>query len=211
MTIGLIKSKHEKIKTQILDALSYMDVDYITDHAPIDQAYQKTLERMNSDFLRSVKKIGLEPDLTPARREIMAREYSDNMKIYIKKFSEQNIKDLREIVEKNALYGGRSTNLIDEIMANHNVTRAKAKFLARQETSLVLSKFSEIRYKEAGINGYIWRGSMDDRERKSHKALEGKYITWDNPPIVSEAGKPIVKAHAGVTFGCRCRKQPVVE
>jgi SPP1 gp7 family putative phage head morphogenesis protein len=61
------------------------------------------------------------------------------------------------------------------IMDNYGVGQRKAKFLARQETALLMSKFHEQRYKEIGVTKYIWSTSNDgDRVRDDHKVLNNK-------------------------------------
>jgi len=104
--------------------------------------------------------------------------------------------------------GFRADETSKIIQAEFGVSKNKAKFLARQETSLLVSAYREQRYTDAGIREYIWQSSHDERVRKSHKELNGRKFSWDNPPIVDPAtGR---KAHPGEDFGCRCIAVPVI-
>jgi SPP1 gp7 family putative phage head morphogenesis protein len=54
----------------------------------------------------------------------------------------------------------------------------------------------------------MWSTSHDRRVRDSHKELNGRVFTWDNPPIVDPArGR---RAHPGQDYGCRCVAVPVM-
>lgn len=59
----------------------------------------------------------------------------------------------------------------------------------------------------AGVSKYEWSGVMDRRERKSHRELEGKIISWDNPPDVGNGRK----CHPGQDYQCRCCAIPVFD
>lgn len=148
-------------------------------------------------------------DLTDAEKEIIAEQYKNNLELYIKTFLDDEIKKLRDEVEKSVNAGYRAEHLKELIKERYRVSESKAEFLAKQETSLLTSKYTQIRYKDAGINKYIWSTSGDNRVRHDHKQLDGKIISYDDPPIVDKTtGK---KAHAGEDFGCRCIQVPVIE
>lgn len=199
-TIAKIEHNLNKSVRQISETLNDVNVDYIISQVDFTKQYEHTVSKIDTDFDKTAKSITIEADLTPAMRGMIARDYSDNMKLYIKDFTEQHIKDLREKVQENVFSGLRASELEKMIMESRNVTASKAKFLARQETSLLLSKYSEQRYKDAGITKYRWSTSHDIRVRHDHKELDGKIISFDNPPVVDvKTGR---KAHAGEDFGC---------
>ncbi|MDR3230068.1 MAG: hypothetical protein LBT65_01395 [Synergistaceae bacterium] len=56
---------------------------------------------------------------------------------------------------------------------------------------------------EAGSMGYIWRTANDGR-CPQHKKLEGRFIPWDNPPLVDD-----VPVHAGERADCSCTTEIV--
>ena len=208
-TIAKIEHNLNKSARQISETLNDVNVDYIMSKLDFTKQYEHTLSKIDTDFDKTVKSITVEADLYPAMQEMIARDYSDNMKLYIKDFTEKHIRDLREKVQENVFSGLRASELEKMIMESRNVTAAKAKFLARQETSLLLSKYSEQRYKDAGITKYRWSTSHDVRVRHDHKELDGKIIDFNAPPVVDiKTGR---KAHAGEDFGCRCVKIPIIE
>lgn len=175
--------------------------------AKLEGKYAWSIRHMNEDFVKSVKAVTVAPQLTPEQERNLAREYSTNMDLYIKDFTQKNILKLREQV-KAATFGGlRPGSLQDMIQKNYKVTRAKAGFLARQETSLLLSKFHEERYKDVGVRKYKWSTSNDSHVRHDHKRLNGKIFSWDDPPVVNlNTGK---RANPGEDYECRCVPIPI--
>lgn len=202
-------ARYKAIYQGLLKTIDSIDIDKAIADSPINASYFRTVTAMNDAFLKTVKGVSIAPEMTMQARQIIAGEWGNNLKLYIKDWSRQNIIKLRKEVQASAFAGHRAEALIKTIQNNYAVSNRKAKFLARQETSLLMSKMREQRYKDIGAAKYIWRGSMDERERADHKALEGKVIYWDSPPIVDRAtGR---RAHAGEDFGCRCVAEAVLE
>jgi len=192
-------SAFDSMRANILDALVLPPPNSMPKLAG---DYEKTINKIDRDFNKTMAGIAVPPKLTESRIKIIAEEWGQNLDIYIKDWTDKNIIALRESVQANTFTGNRSAKLIAHIEQNYNVSKRKARFLARQETSLLMSKFRETRYKESGSQKYIWRGAMDAREREDHRELEGKIIYWDDPPVVDRrTGR---RGHAGEDFGCRC-------
>ena len=169
----------------------------------------RTVDSINTTWRAAAEVLEVSPDLSPEMKARFAKEYSENMKLWVKKFSEESIQDLRKVVSANAEQGYRFDRLIDSIKNRYHVSTNKAKFLARQETSLFMSKFRELRYSEAGVTRYRWRTSGDGRVRDGHKKLNGKIFSYASPPIVdAQTGR---RANPGQDFGCRCIDEPVLD
>lgn len=183
----------------------------IADKMPgLEKLFDTTLYHVNEDFKKTVRGITVEAELTPERKRQIAKQYTDNMKLYIKDWTEKEITKLRKDVQKSTFAGLRYETMIKTIQESYGTSKSKAKFLARQETSLLMTTFKETRYKDAGINEYEWRcvvGSPKHPVRPMHKRLDGKKFTWDNPPIVDESGN---RKHPGQDYNCRCTAIPIV-
>jgi SPP1 gp7 family putative phage head morphogenesis protein len=153
------------------------------------------------------------PALSDAQREQIAADWSENMELWVKNFAEDEIKRLRQQVMASVFTGNRIGSLAKTIEASYGVTSRKAKFLARQETNLLLSKLKETRYAEAGVKKYVWRcvaGSPKHPVRPAHKALNGNVFEFANPPVTTEPGEPERRNNPGEDFNCRCFAVPVV-
>ncbi len=204
------ENRYAKIKQQILDnlSLSYENLSNDKARERLISQYDVIIKEMNQDFVNSVKAISIPPKLTPEMRTNIATEWGNNLDYYIKNWAEQNILKLREMVATNTYNGRRAEGLVKNIQDDFGVSRRKAKFLARQETSLLMTQIRQERYKDAGITKYKWSTSSDERVRPDHKLLEGTIQTWDNPPIVNRQNGS--RAHPGQDFNCRCVAIPVI-
>lgn len=101
--------------------------------------------------------------------------------------------------------GERPDRLMAEILRTGEVTEARARLIARTETSRAASNFMQARAQWVGSEGYIWRGVRDMRERTSHYEMEGKYVRWTTPPTLDG-----LTGHAGCLPNCRCWAEPVL-
>jgi len=101
----------------------------------------------------------------------------------------------------------RSTTIAKEIMRSGAVTANRAKMIARTEVSRTAASFKQARAMAAGSPGYIWRTSADADVRDTHKAMEGVYVPWDDPPKTDASLAPY---HAGCGPNCRCFAEPVL-
>lgn len=165
--------------------------------------------KVDAGWRQAAARLAIKPELTEDGKANLSAGYSENMNLWIKKWLEEEIKELRQDVQANAEQGYRFDSLIDRIQHRSGVSRTKATFLARQETSLFMSKFQAERYQAAGSVKYQWSGANDERERPGHKQLNGKVFRWDSPPPAHHfsIGKP---CNPGEDYECRCVAIPLL-
>lgn len=208
----------------IIDTLTY----------PMDSVIDDMARAYDSD----VMDFSLYPDVTPAWRERINREYTRNMNHWVKNWNEEQIlrlRRLREMAEKNVEIGMNRRILSEQIQAEWGVSARKANFLARQETTLLSSAIRDERYIGAGVEFYIWDNAGDIRVvgnpagpyepskgHGNHWEIDGKICSMKNPDVyadtladaVSGRWKPksLIGAdnvHPGVAFLCRCTSRPI--
>lgn len=162
------------------------------------------------------------PEISQVHMDRLRRKYDENMKLSIKKFSHDEIAELRQVVRGNAMQGYRADRLIAAIEARYDVSKSKATFLARQETSLLVSKFREERFRETVGDDYIWMTSHDGRvrpaenltpaERKhagNHRKLDGERFNFrDKAPAWAMSCRKA--CNPGEDFNCRCVARPIL-
>lgn len=209
--IGQSSQKFKSLQTKIDSFLSELQrvFEAIGEDSPFEMEglFGKQVVDLNRGFERGLKGLLVPPELDSAMIEQISKDYSNNMNLYIKKWTFDSIKRLRKKVQENAFKGYRAQQLVEIIKKDYNTSENKAKFLARQETALLMSKFREERYKSAGVQRYRWSTSKDARVRDRHQLLEGQVFTWDNPPIVDEQGH---RKHPGEDWNCRCLAIPIL-
>ena len=178
----------------------------------IERSFGKALTDLDKQFENTTRKVvpsNLEVSMAPGHQEALKTAYAENLEKYIKEWYDEAILRLRSKVMDNTLSGYRAEALISTIQQENRVSWNKAKFLAKQENSILVAKYREIRYTENGINYYMWSTSHDSRVRHRHRELEGKIFRFDNPPIVDI--HKMRRGNPGDDFGpCRCVAIPIL-
>ena len=207
--IGQASDKMKRLSRRI-DA-HLQNVQRLNEQGPrygLEKTFGKAIDKLEDKFEEGVKDLIVAPTLTAEMKENLADMYTTNMNLYIKGWTEKSIIRLRKRIQKNAFDGYRASSFVKEIEHDFQMSHAKAKFLARQETSLLMSQFREERYKSVGVKRYRWSTSGDQRVRPFHDRLNNQIFSWDNPPIVDKYGH---RAHPGQDFGCRCIAIPIID
>ena len=216
-----IQASASRFRAKIADIdrmLAQKSPEGIADTLQVKKMFDSSLWKVDKEFQSTLSKITMAPKLTDAQRNKIADEWQLNMRKWIKDFSEAEIKQLRSDMKQTIFSGKRYEDAIKKIKESYGVTERKAKFLARQETSLLMAKFKETRYQAYGIDEYTWHsvvGSALHPVRPRHKELadlskQGKIFRWDDPPITTAQGEPVRRNNPGEDYNCRCYARPVV-
>jgi SPP1 gp7 family putative phage head morphogenesis protein len=194
----------------------------IADRLKVDTLFDTTLWKVEREFAATLKGLTVPPQLTKSQRASIARDWQNNMKLFIKDWTQKEIVELRKNMQESVFAGNRYETAVKTIEKSYGVATGKAKFLARQETGLLMAKFKEVRYKDVGVRKFKWRcvsGTAAHPVRPAHKALDGKVFSWDNPRELDKNGfvnpngahKPGENKNPGEDYNCRCTAVPIVE
>ncbi|MGX6999900.1 phage head morphogenesis protein [Caballeronia sp. KNU42] len=93
----------------------------------------------------------------------------------------------------------RASEIAKEILRTEDVTKSRATLIARTEVSRSATTLTQARAQSIGSPGYIFTTSHDSNVRPSHKAMDGKFVAWDDPPTLDG-----LTGHAGCVPNCRC-------
>ena len=199
--------------------LAAVNISLLADKLKMIELFDRSLFQMETDFKKSVKNIIVAPEMSEETREYIASDWADNMDKYIQKFTEEQIKELRTKILDNVMKGNRPEQVVKLIQKSYNVSLRKAKFLARQETSLMLASYKEARYTAAGSDEYIWKcvhmpkdtspnEHVKGNVRFYHAQLNNTRQKWSEPPVTTKDGK---RNHPGQDYNCRCYAVPIVK
>ena len=173
---------------------------------------EKPLASMSLQATEDLKNTGIIIDVTPELSQRIIQDYTNNLNLSIVNWSQDQTERLRNMVDKNILSGYNRLELIDLISNEYGVTMNKAKFLARQETTLLTSTIRDERYQGAGIKKYRWSATGgktgDGRTRELHKKLHGQIFFYSSPPIIDETTGQ--RGEPGKAYGCRCGAIPLL-
>lgn len=166
-------------------------------------------DNLQEQLVRSfsgVEELAPPAPVSPVLREELRESITSGVNRAIRGFTEETIQNLRARVQANLSRGARVDHLAKIIETEFGVARRHARFIADQETSLLVSKFRETRYRELGSTEYVWDDSHDAKVRPDHRALNGRTFSWDAPPITDTATG--ARNHPGEDFNCRCVARP---
>lgn len=213
-----VSAKNESVDKELNSLFDNLEDRFNDDIDPeLKTPIEKTIDQMQDQMQDDVKGLGIQLTMTPDQRQAIVDDYNINQDLNIKDWNFDQVQRLRDTILKIRETGYNKINLKQLIEREWDVSSNKAKFLARQETSLFLSKFRREQSKHAGIRKYKWSTSGDERVRpedgskftpgNNHKRLHGKVFSYGDPPIVdTKTGR---RAEPGEDFNCRCVAIPV--
>lgn len=204
--------------------------------ANLKYSIDNPLFMMSAEAEKDLTTLGISVDMTQELSDRLTEDYTTNMNLNVVNWSDEEVVRLREMIQKNALSGYNRLELQQLIANEYNVSMNKAKFLARQETSLFLTTVRDERYKEGGVKYVKWSTSQDNRVvgkpgglypegtpgHGNHYGLNGKICRLDDPTVYADTIEDAKKGkwkskitagfgnrHAGQEWNCRCTYLPL--
>lgn len=204
--VELARVRSKKVCTSVLDTLTQMQANAAkaTTGIQFEKPVADIIDNLGRQWDRTTegKGIGVSPDFSHGVREVVTEEYRHAVDKSVKDFESNRLPILRKKVEDVIFAGARTDKLAKVIEAEFGVSKRKAAWLAEQETSILVAKYRESRYKSAGSRRYVWSTSHDGRVRHDHDDLNGKVFEWGHPPITNKATG--ARNQPGEDYGCRC-------
>jgi SPP1 gp7 family putative phage head morphogenesis protein len=122
-------------------------------------------------------------------------------------------KEIVKHVSSDVFEGIRSDVIAEDLQKLFpQITKSKAKLIARTETSKTLESLTKARCENLGLKWYQWNTSEDNRVRSSHAHMDKVLVNWNHPPspeaLIGE--KNVGYYHAGNIYNCRCFSSPVI-
>lgn len=148
--------------------------------------------------------------------EQILRRWIDENVLKIKSIPQNTLLEMQQIILNGFSNGETIRDITKEIQNEYNVTRSKARSLARDQIGTLNSQITKLQQQDAGCNRYRWSTSGDSRVRDSHKSLDGQIFSWDEPPEMWYMTKKGIKktgrrCHPGEDYACRCCAIPVFD
>jgi SPP1 gp7 family putative phage head morphogenesis protein len=193
--------KANKAMQQELDNIQAR-VDEAVEGIDLSKPLAKVMQDLQRQTIKAMDVIGVEYTLTPEQQQHLSENYINSMKLQIKTWAPEHVVKLREDVQKNAMAGYRYSELMETLEHDYGQTKAKAAFLARQETSLFMAKFRRERFEDAGVKFYRWDTVGDGKVRPDHKKLNDRIFQFGDPPVTdTSTGR---RGEPGEDYNCRC-------
>ncbi len=145
------------------------------------------------------------------------KKWIDENVLKIKSIPSETLGSMQDIIREGYLSGKTIRTITQEIQNEYDVSKNKATALARDQISTLNAQLTRMQQTDAGCTHYIWSDSRDSRVRDCHRELNGKKISWDDPPemwyMSKTKGKVYTgrRCHPGEDYGCRCVPIPVFD
>lgn len=148
---------------------------------------------------------GIEKEITSAPiASVVAQMKSEQVRL-ITSLPTEAAERVNKLVTEGLSTGRRANEIAKDIYETGSVTKSRATLIARTETGRAATTLTQARAQHIGSPGYIWKTAGDSDVRASHKAMQGKFVAWDEPPTLDG-----LTGHAGALPNCRCYVAPVI-
>ena len=174
-----------KMKGAMLTAIDNLTYSKEFEELNFMKEFSQTIGATDKEILETafkdeaIKEIGIKVELTTEEKNNIAKEYSENLKLYIKDFTDKEILALREEVQKTVFSGVRADSL---------------------------QKIIHAKYESLGFEKYKWSIS-GTRTRPDHRALNGKIFYFSDPPITNQ--NTGARNNPGEDYNCDCIAIPI--
>lgn len=210
-SIKLSVQKAQQKLSEINQFLQYieMNLDQIIETMMFHDEVIAVLDSVGNQIQKNVKRVNIiDFDFTDEQKQEIARNYTSNMQLYIKDFVQKRLPEMRRKVAQAVLDGYREIDVQKMLESEYGIAERKAKFLAQNETSIMLAQIKKVHYSAMGFDSFMWHTILDARERPEHRELNGKIFRFDNPPVIDK--RTGQKGLPGETYNCRCDLTPIM-
>lgn len=179
---------------------------------------QKITQRIAKQFVNSIDRVnrrnfeqqarvqGIDlVKVEPWLNDFLQRHISNNVS-YIKNLEDETYGRIEKIVREHIEKGSPAKVIRDAIVEQTNISKNRAEFLAVDQAGSILGQMTAERHQRLGIEKFKWDTSGDERVRDSHRKLDGKVFSYDDPPEVN--GRKVLP---GEDYRCRCVAIPVFD
>lgn len=171
-------------------------------------ALKKNLEKLTG-------KITLSKEIPPAMKQITKSVVSENVAL-IKSIPEQYFKNITGAVMRSISTGGGVDSLFKYVNKNYEMSDARAKNLALDQTRKAYNSINKQRMVDVGYKKFMWAHSGGGlKPRKSHMAMDGKVFSFNKLPVINK--EQVAKGDApetgipGQAINCGCTMVPIYE
>lgn len=174
--------------------------------------FAQTTEKRSADAMKKILKdagFTVPFKMTPAMRDIADATIAENVSL-IKSIPSQYFTEIEGLVMRSVQHGGDLKQLTDDLHARYDITRRRAKFIARDQNAKATSAFAAAKQVEAGITEAQWVHSEGGHhKRPTHVKASRDKVRYDIKEgwLDPALGKRI---WPGSEPNCKCIGRPVI-
>ena len=177
---------HRKKMISTFKSAGYSVKDLIDTRAPVGQI-RAFHTRQFPHF--DENQWGIMPEQVEAEVGYMVRENARLIKTIPPRFLDRLVEDLTVLMTERPQDVQAVSKLLSE---RYQVTGWNMRRLARDQTTKMVARQTQLRHRQLGIEQYTWISSLDERTRATHRALHDRVFSWDKPPSIGHPGTPVL-------------------
>lgn len=201
----IVTNMLNKKYTQLFGGKSKILADYFAKQS--DSASSKSvhlsIKKLSGGL--SLPTAALSGDLT----EIFKATVAENVSL-IKSIPQKYLGQVEQAVMRSITTGEGLKTLVPFLKKQENITYARAKMIAHDQTRKAFQNMSAERVQRLGVKKFEWVHVPSNHPRPLHKdVLNGKVYAYDKLPIIDK--KTGERGLPGQLINCRCMQRPVIE
>lgn len=190
-----------------LKAATDLTLSRIANSKRIEQLTTEQAERISSynkeQFVKVIHSaVKVNPIISEPYLETQLKAFQTQNTALITKLSKDVSNRMEETLMRNLSAGNGNKVIKQELEKGFGIDSRRARLIARDQTNKFNGQLAQLRQEELGIEEYQWRGVLDERERETHRANEGKIFSWKDPSPIT--------GHPGSQVQCRCTAKPII-
>jgi len=145
--------------------------------------------------------------------------YNTNL---ITSIPEQYLSKISDVVLSETVKGRTATSMIEQIQHIGDVTKNRARLIARDQTNKINGDLTRERQTASGIRAFRWRTVGDEAVRESHRRRNGKIYAWRPEDVgkkIKVGNKTVTLldpnadgiGYPGEEIQCRCIAEAIIE
>jgi len=151
--------------------------------------------------------------------DLMVKSWVSTNTSLIKTIQTDLLEQVGVIIESSYRSGLSIPDLTKQLQAKFNISRNRARLIARDQTAKLHSDYIKHEHKQLGITQYVWLTTNDERTRTSHRVLNGKICQWEdaltyrdkeNSSLKKKSSIGGVPLQVGQDYQCRCSLAAIV-
>ncbi len=205
LSIGLDSSRSDALGKEFKRLYEALVISFAQSKFNSEDISTQTAQKVNSWNSKQWKKqartaLGVDIFTREPFVDYTLSEFVQSNVSLIKKMTDELLTSTETIVQNGLRQGKHSSAIAKDLMNKIDLSKKRAKLIARDQVGKFNGQLTEMRQKNAGIDRYIWRDSDDSRVRPEHSSRDGSVFSWSEPPSDGHPGQPIQ---------CRCYAEPV--
>ncbi|MFF5994269.1 minor capsid protein [Lysinibacillus sp. KU-BSD001] len=193
----VIKNALGRIKSAAANAFSKRRVNTLV------SSFVKNLNQVNKKNMQQQGRVrGIDPTQGENWLDTFMQEAVEKNVGYITNIHDTFTEKIEDIILNGVKNGDGYKQIRKQLVEQVGMSHRRAQFIAVDQSGTLFGQMTAKRHQNMGVNRFKWRTSKDERVRDSHKILENKIFSYDDPPKV---GLP------GEDFHCRCIALPVFD